>query len=311
MKSFFAQQLTEATRLARCASFSWKAARLLGITALMTFAAHAALGSEDELSACVQSDKPSEPHRWVVKTTQPPAPYRWKGYNDELVDACLGPAHYRFPANYFYDQMGPDFQGNFGLMVQWPELQPLPPGKRLQRDMDTVYKEVRISPAYVGRVPITTLLERSIEAAPQDSHYQDHDPSRRMDLMDKQPQRYGLTPYYVDRDRFLAFLERRSRINGYKFYPPMATPSDWYIAHDSKDRLSTVVKCDSHLISDGLTIEDDRLIVGSAPIPKCTHDFVIPEDRLRVSIAYQRVLLKDWKRFEDRARELLTRYRVR
>lgn len=65
------------------------------------------------------------------------AAYQQYGYNERPVEAQLGPHHLRIPANYFRDQIGPDFQGNFSLLVQWPDLEPLPPGKRSGQDMDT------------------------------------------------------------------------------------------------------------------------------------------------------------------------------
>jgi len=243
---------------------------------------------------------------------KPDVPDRWGGYNDQPVDACLGPIHYRIPANYFDDQMGPDFQGNFSLMVQWPQLLPLPPGKGQQRDMETVYKGIDIYPDYVDRVPIETLLENFIAIkAWLDPAYAD-EPSSRLDLRDKRPQRFGLTPYFVNREKFVAFWKRREQIQGYKPDVRLENEEDWYLAHDAQGRLSTLIQCDSHLKPDGLVIQGDRLLMdGSSTVAGCKHEFVIEEDKLNVSISYRRIFLQDWKRFEDRARELLRQYRVR
>src|SRR3546814_3166574 len=78
------------------------------------------------------------------------------------LEAHLGPHRYLNPANYFRNQIGPDFQGNFTLLVQWPDLQPLPPGERSRQDMETFAKQITISPDYVDRVPMEGLLEKSI-----------------------------------------------------------------------------------------------------------------------------------------------------
>src|SRR5690606_35888263 len=43
-------------------------------------------------------------------------------YTDAPVEARIGRHLYRIPANYFYDQMGPTFQGDVSLRMQWPDL---------------------------------------------------------------------------------------------------------------------------------------------------------------------------------------------
>ncbi len=50
------------------------------------------------------------------------AAYQAYGYNDRPVEARRGAHRYLIPANYVRDQIGPDFQGNFSLLVQWPDL---------------------------------------------------------------------------------------------------------------------------------------------------------------------------------------------
>ncbi len=50
------------------------------------------------------------------------AAYQTYGYNDRPVEARRGAHRYLIPANYVRDQIGPDFQGNFSLLVQWPDL---------------------------------------------------------------------------------------------------------------------------------------------------------------------------------------------
>ena len=43
----------------------------------------------------------------------------------------------------------------------------------------------------------------------------------------------------------------------------------------------------------------------------CMHRFVMDDVKASVRISYPRALLKEWKRFEDRARELFEAHRVR
>jgi len=265
------------------------------LLACLAFAASAAV--RPEVSAT--SSKP------------PPVKYRWEGYNDKPVEARLGPHRFMIPANYFYDQMGPDFQGNFGLVVQWPDLQPLPPGMRSQQDMETFQKSIAISPYYVDRVPMEGRLERAIRPYASENTLAYQDPSERLDMMDEQPQRFGLTPYYVNRDKFLAYSKLREREDGHPYRARLEDQEDRYLVRDAQGRLTTVIKCNSHLQPDGFIIQGDRLLRDGSPrVPICTHDFLMPQDKIVLSLDYARIFLKDWQRIEDRARELLTQYRA-
>src|SRR3546814_20121731 len=89
------------------------------------------------------------------------AAYQKYGYNDRPVEAHLGPHRYLIPANYFRNQIGPDFHGNFTLLVQWPDLQPLPPGERLRQAVATFAKQLTNSHDSVDRVHLGGLLEKS------------------------------------------------------------------------------------------------------------------------------------------------------
>jgi hypothetical protein len=248
-------------------------------------------------------------------TASPPKParaeYRWEGYSDKPVEARLGPHRYMIPMNYFRDQIGPDFQGNFSLWVQWPDLQPLPPGKRSGQDLDTFRRAISISPYYIDRLPIEDRLERSVRPLSSENSLSYQDPEERLDLRDKQPQHFGLTPYYVNREKFVAYEKQRERSNGYASTARLEKTDDWYLAHDTQGQLTTVIKCDSHLEPDGLIIEGDRLFKDGARNTICAHQFVILDDSILVSIGYMRVFLKDWKRIEDKARELFKQYQLR
>ncbi len=236
-------------------------------------------------------------------------PYRWEGYNDKPVDACLGPHHYRIPANYFRDQMGPDFEGNFSLMLMWPDLQPQAPGKLSKQGVEAWARTVKAYPYYIDRVPIDDMLANSIQ--PMDHQQQWQDPTAQLDLRDRQPQRFGLTPYYVNAEKFETFRKRQEQTLGIPFDARLERQGDWYLGRDAEGRLTTVIKCDSHLEPDGYVIEGNRLMNLGNRSTGCTQRIVIPEDSTMVELDYRRVFLKDWKRFEDRIRELLTKYRVR
>ncbi|MEZ5645964.1 MAG: hypothetical protein R3E94_02985 [Burkholderiaceae bacterium] len=238
-----------------------------------------------------------------------PKPYQWEGYNDKLVDACIGPTHYRFPANLFRDQMGPDFQANFGLVLLWPDLQAAPPGKLNIPPLVHAPNWIRISPYYVDRVPIETLLERS---ASKKAFEADDDPSI-LALRDRQPDRYGLTPYFVNPEQFRAFHTAQAQRFGHKSRAKLENEQDWYLHRGIDGRLTTLIKCDSRLEPDGYMAKGRALvkIPGIRTNALCTHHLVIGDVKTSVRISYPRALLKEWKRFEDRARELFETHRVR
>ena len=240
-----------------------------------------------------------------------PLPYRWEGYNEQLRDACVGPTHFRFPANMFRDQMGPDFQGNFTLVLMWPDLQPAAPGKLNGQPMEQVMARVRIIPYHVDRVPIETVLERSTRPIPGTESPQD--PTRSLALRDRQPARFGLTPFYVNPQRFADFHADQSRRFGNKSRAKIEDTQDWYLYHDNTGRLTTLIRCDSHLEPDGYAIQGRQLVkIPNDPTnAQCTHRFVMKDIKADISISYPRALLSEWMKFETRARALFTENRIR
>lgn len=240
-----------------------------------------------------------------------PQPYRWEGYNEQLRDACVGPTHFRFPANMFRDQMGPSFQGYFTLVLMWPDLQPAAPGKLNGQPIEQVMARVQISPYHVDRVPIETVLERSTRPIPGTESPQD--PTRSLALRDRQPARFGLTPFYVNPQRFADFHADQSRRFGNKSRAKIEDTQDWYLRRDSTGRLATLIQCNSHLEPDGYAIQGRQLVGNPSDqtSAQCTHEFVLEDLKTKISIDYPRALLGDWMRFETRARALFTENRVR
>lgn len=240
-----------------------------------------------------------------------PKPYQWEGYNDQLVDACIGPTHYRFPANLFRNQMGPDFQAGIYMVLLWPDLQAAPPGKLNLEPLASAPNWIGISVDHVDRVPVETLLERHI--TPSESQTREHDPTAILALRDRQPDRFGLTPYFVNPALFEAREDRRQRETGSKFRAPLRNINDWFLHRDASGRLTTLITCDSHLRPEGYVAEGRALV--KIPTDRtnalCMHRFVMDDVKASVRISYPRALLKDWKRFEDRARELFEAHRVR
>lgn len=225
------------------------------------------------------------------------AAYQKYGYNDRPVEARLGPHRFRIPANYFRDQIGPDFQGNWSLLVQWPDLQPLPPGMRSGQNMETFDRQITITPSYVDRVPIETLLERTTRPMAEPDWIEAQDPRRRLDLMKAQPEHDGLVPYVVDTEKLEDYARRYHDAIGVSTKTGPETYKDWFVRRDGEGRLLTVIRCDHEPEPD------------SRERPQCTHDFTIPEAKIAISIDYPREYLTGWRRIEERARALLVQYR--
>lgn len=226
------------------------------------------------------------------------AAYQKYGYNERPVEARLGPHRFRIPANYFRDQIGPDFQGNFSLLVQWPDLQPLPPGERSGQAMATFDRQVTIAPRYVDRVPIETLLERMTRPMSEPDRIEAQDPRERLDLMQAQPEHDGLMPHVVDTHRLEDYARRYREAIGVPTNISPETYKDWFVRRDSEGGLLTVIRC------------DHEPETGSEERPQCTHDFTVPELRIAVSIDYPREFLAGWRKIEERARALLTHYQA-
>jgi hypothetical protein len=226
------------------------------------------------------------------------AAYQKHGYNELPVEARLGPHRFRIPANYFRDQIGPDFQGGWDLMVQWPDLQPLPPGQRSGQDMETFDKQITISPNYVDRVPIETRLEAAtVPIAPQGSPSL-QDPSRRLELMLPQAERDGLTPYIVDVQRLAAYDKAEAARLGVSASRTSDSYDDWFVHREANGKLLSLIRCDLQ------PPPHDHRKAG------CAHEFVIPQLKIAVRMTYGREFLPGWKRIEDHARAMIAQYRI-
>ncbi|WP_052338499.1 hypothetical protein [Luteimonas huabeiensis] len=238
-------------------------------------------------------------------------------YTDAPVEARLGPHVFRFPANYYDDQMGPFFDGSLGLRVQWPDLAPMPPGETSRQTMDAFMKAVDYALDYVDRVPIRESLRRTTMRGeyiyePDDVEYRD--PEGRLDLRVAQPEAMGLVRYDVDPDDAAAYARAYEAQWGRPYAPIPGWRKDWYVARDADGEIVTFIQCDTDKITDGLVVEGGELRPSPNPkdrVAQCTHYLILPEDDISVRITYVRVLLPDWKRFESRIKQILQDYRVR
>ena len=235
-------------------------------------------------------------------------------YTDAPVEARIGRHLYRIPANYFYDQMGPTFQGDVSLRMQWPDLTPMPPGQTQQQTMSEFMKAVNYDIRYVDRVDVRESMRRAYSnwTMPKDSLAY-RNPEDRLDLRIPQPEAMGLVRYDVDPALADQYAKEWEEKKGRPYAPVIGVRKDWYIARDETREVVTLIKCDTDEKTDGLVVQGRELVSSENPkdrVAQCNHLMIFPEESLSVSIGYVRVVLSDWQRFEGALKELLGRTRV-
>jgi len=222
-----------------------------------------------------------------------------------LMEACLGPHLLRIPANYFDDQMGPNFDGSFGLYLEYPDLNPFAPGERVPLTLDVATRTVNIGYRYLDRVDPQEYLQRQYTVGSVGADA----PEMNIDKRIKGEEKDGLTPYYADvaayRAHYLAQgLKPANSIMNASYY------QDWYVSRDAQGRIDTIIKCTSREVeASGVDLRAGKLVLSPArELPACKHVFVVPEMRVAVEIDYVRVALKDWKKIDARARSALKEF---
>lgn len=281
-----------ATRLAQC----------LLLAGILPLAGCAQSGSADTPAAtstnaqgCVRQRQlgPQDPFK-----TPPP-----------LMEACLGPYKLRIPANYFGDQMGPNFDDSFGLYLEYPSLQPFAPGERAHLSLDVSTRTVDIGYHYLDGVYPNNVLY-----APNSTD--DGDPAERLEGRIQGKEIYGLTPYYADLKKSFTYYRKKGYNESHSDEPTnifnVASQKDWYVARDHNGQISTLIKCTSHEVTEsGVEYRDGRLVRSKEdPLPDCTHLFVIKDLSAMVEIRYVRFALPDWKKIEAAARDNLKKFMV-
>ncbi|KRG71032.1 hypothetical protein [Pseudoxanthomonas dokdonensis] len=234
-------------------------------------------------------------------------------YTNAPQETWLGPHRFMIPANYFSSQIGPDFQGGVTMELEWPQLKPLPPGRRRVMSMPEFYALVRASLDYVDKLPWYESLEAGV-SPPDDDPISRQDPDRQISHRTRDEEVfYGLQRWYVseaDRRRYQELTQGQDQIT--YGLPARRDIQDWYLRRDAQGHLLTRIKCESRALPDGVKIEGDRIVADPAysRSTSCDHAFAIPKYKTLVYVGYNRVLLKDWQRIEDTIRANLDRYYV-
>jgi hypothetical protein len=225
-----------------------------------------------------------------------------------LMEACLGPYKLRIPANYFGDQMGPNFDDSFGLYLEYPSLQPFAPGERTHLSLDVSTRTVDIGYHYLDRVDVHEALRRRYTGYSAAKG----NPAEHLESRLRQSPVYGLTPYYADLPKVFAYYKEK----GYRTSAPVFKTEehdDWYVERDPNGEIRTFIACTSHVVAEtGVEYRDGKLVRSKGTeLPQCRHVFALPEISTLVEVRYVRAALPDWKRIEGAARGYLDKFMVR
>lgn len=143
----------------------------------------------------------------------PPPPHRGRRTDTaQPVEANLGSHRFMFPANLYYNQIGPFADGGVMLAVFRPDFDAAPPGDHPVRSVEDGYRQVSSELQYLGGSGAADYLVRDL--------------GERVAL----PPRWGLTPYAVDR----SWVSRDT----------WEVAQDWYVVRDGDGRVRTFISCD-------------------------------------------------------------------
>ncbi len=205
-------------------------------------------------------------------------------YSTQPVEASVGPRRFMFPANLYYNQIGPFPDGGVMLSVLWPRLEAAAPGNFPLRTVEDGYRQVSMELRYVGYARTGDYMAPHIGSGWAQS------------LAERvaQPLRWGLTPYAIADDA-------------------QALEPDWYVVRGGDGRVRTFISCDAaRIVADGLVMGTRTLVrSGGDRIAMCRHSTVDVESGIAVEMNYARVLLVEWQRMEAAAVGLMRRYEVR
>lgn len=226
---------------------------------------------------------------------------------ERMVEVHLGPHRFRIASNYFDIERGQDAQGFMRLILRWPELAPLPAGTHyLSGGESERARNIDISPDYIDRVPLQTSLERDLISNTDSEQERRENPTLNPDLRIHGDPVHGLTPYYTDFAKVDAYYRARYGKHGdtaAQRHSPFN--NDWLVGRDAQGTLTTVIKCTSREEPEGARIVEGRLELLDAPmLPSCSHSFLMPRYGANVRVSYQRIFVRDWKRIEQRIREI-------
>ena len=258
------------------------------------------------LSACHASEPPkamvetqtNEQGCVRVRSTGPQDP---AAIPAPIKQACVGPYLLELPQNYFYNQMGTEFDGSFALALEYPSLEPFKPGERSNLSVDVGIRTVTVTYDYIDRIDIRQAMKNSytnMVSAPDD-------PSASLEGRQLGEPIFGLTPYYADMARIRAYEREHGRADT---APVMQDRwhKDWFLQRDVKGEVRTVIKCTSRYVTEtGVEYRNGKIHKNKAhELPDCEHIFMLADHDTKIRLRYLRIGLPDWQRIEERARSI-------
>lgn len=232
-------------------------------------------------------------------------------YTNEPQLTKLGPHRFMIPANYFTDQIGPDFQGGALLELVWPKLEAAPPGWTRTTNALQQAHLIRANLDYIDRWPLQNAMDSSLRTGSDDPILRQN-PTANIDYRTRMEDVLGLERWVVseeDKARYLKLTEGQSDRYGLPADP--WDFEDWYLRRDAQGHVLTRMRCDPPTKPDGLIIQGNALIKGENPrVAMCTHTFSLPKYDVILGVTYPRVLMHDWERIEARYRAVMDRYYI-
>jgi len=242
-------------------------------------------------SACAPEPSSGIDDDILAFMVDPNAPRMVEGrtYTTQPVAADVGPRRFMFPANLYYNQIGPFPDGGVMLSVLWPNLEAAAPGDFALRAVEDGYRQVSIELRYVGHARTGDYLAPHIGSGWAQS------------LAERvaQPLRFGLTPYAIEHAAGAGDAQ--------------ALEPDWYVVRGGDGRVRTFISCDAaRVTADGLVMGSRTLVrSGEDRIAMCRHSMVDVESGIAIEMNYARVMLVEWQRLEAAAVGLMRRFDVR
>jgi hypothetical protein len=224
--------------------------------------------------------------------------------SDEGVETRLGSQTLRIPREYLRLRLDPSSDQRFELAILLPKLGPVPRG----------YASMGLSGAAVSEIVVIHRAGKSPSQLFSEWLGQAEGATTPDPLAGDKPrvrgeQVWGLVPYSLDFEA----LRRQAQARGEKA-DTVASPHrvynlDRYLSYDSGGAMTALIECTSKTLDDGIEVVDgvlQRIRTGNTDtLAVCDHGFAIDALDATVNIQYPRAYLSDWRRIEQRVRDLI------
>ena len=222
----------------------------------------------------------------------------------------LGKRRFCLPNRLFNGAYMPWGNGaDLGFVLDWPSLTPLPFRFDMYKDNNRFLAALRIRMTYPSRLTdeqIRTFPRSWIEPFDPTNPEQRANPAENLDLRIKGDPVHGLVPYYTDFKALKRYYQKLYGPDTRAGEPQSSMNNDWFIDMGDDGIPRTVLKCSPSVIPDGVRMEGGRMFELRDVFRRatCDHHFAIPEYQVMVHLHYQRMVMSDWRRIEDRIRTL-------